>query len=412
MASKPKVDTAEDSGSSDETASGSMTLEGLRKYLATKLNFNETEEQPKPKILEDVSVGEIASLIRNKKCTNIITMAGAGISTSAGIPDFRSPGSGLYANLQKYNLPHPQAVFELDFFDENPKPFFALAKELYPGSFKPTICHYFLKILEQKGLLLRHYTQNIDTLERVAGISDEKLVEAHGTFYTGHCLCCRKEYSLSWMKERIFDDKIPICNACPGVVKPDIVFFGENLPDKFYKCMNTDFQECDLLIVMGSSLVVQPFASLVDRVPDNCPRLLINREKVGLCSGIMAMLGMGGGFDFDSPNNTRDVAWLGDCDEGCQLLADKLGWGEELKEMVATEHKRIDDEHKAKSKSTLSVKKQAVDENKTLKNDVKDEKKTSKKDAKDENKTSKKDAKGEKKTPKKDADEPKPTTSK
>ena len=63
------------------------------------------------------------------------------------------------------------------------------------------------------------------------------------------------------------------------------------------------------------------------RVPDTCPRLLINREKVGHRSGIMAMLGLGGGLDFDGKNNTRDVAWLGDCDEGCQLFADKLGWG-------------------------------------------------------------------------------------
>lgn len=77
-----------------------------------------------------------------------------------------------------------------------------LAKELYPGSFKPTICHYFIRLLEEKGMLLRHYTQNIDTLERVAGISGEKLVEAHGTFHTGHCLECRKEYPLEYMKGR------------------------------------------------------------------------------------------------------------------------------------------------------------------------------------------------------------------
>lgn len=106
----------------------------------------------------------------------------------------------MYDNLQKYNLPHPQAIFELDFFQENPKPFFVLAKELYPGSFKPTVCHYFIRLLHDKGLLLRHYTQNIDTLERVAGIPGEKLIEAHGTFHTGHCLECRKEYPLQWMK--------------------------------------------------------------------------------------------------------------------------------------------------------------------------------------------------------------------
>lgn len=97
-------------------------------------------------------------------------------------------------------MPHPQAIFELDFFRENPRPFFELAKELYPGSFKPTVCHYFVKMLIDKDYLLRHYTQNIDTLERVAGVPDSKLVEAHGTFHTGHCMHCKKEYSQEWMK--------------------------------------------------------------------------------------------------------------------------------------------------------------------------------------------------------------------
>ena len=81
------------------------------------------------------------------------------------------------------------------FFRHNPQPFFLLAKELYPGSFSPTPCHYFVRLLQEKGLLLRHYTQNIDTLEREAGIADEKLVEAHGAFNTGHCIDCRKEFS-------------------------------------------------------------------------------------------------------------------------------------------------------------------------------------------------------------------------
>lgn len=129
-------------------------------------------------------------------------MVGAGISTSAGIPDFRSKGTGLYHNLKKYNLPYPTAIFEVDYFRKQPKPFFSLAKELYPGNFKPTPCHYFIKLLCEKGLLLRHYTQNIDTLERIAGVPGEKLVEAHGTFHTNHCINkrCKQEFSMAWMK--------------------------------------------------------------------------------------------------------------------------------------------------------------------------------------------------------------------
>lgn len=78
----------------------------------------------------------------------------------------RSPGSGLYSNLQQYDIPYPEAIFELMYFFANPKPFFTLAKELYPGNYRPNYAHYFLRLLHDKGLLLRLYTQNIDGLER------------------------------------------------------------------------------------------------------------------------------------------------------------------------------------------------------------------------------------------------------
>lgn len=345
---------------SEESASG-LSLSSIQKYLREKLEKlsidGGKEETSKIKVLDDVSLEGIVDYINKKNCKNIITMAGAGISTSAGIPDFRTAGTGLYYNLQKYDLPQPEAIFELGFFRHNPKPFFVLAKELYPGTFKPTVCHYFIKLLNEKKMLLRHYTQNIDTLERVAGVPEEKLVEAHGTFYTGHCLDCRAEYTLEWMKERIFKDEIPICEKCPGVVKPDIVFFGENLPDKFYYLMEKDFDKCDLLIILGSSLIVNPFASLVDLPSSNIPRLLINREKVGQRSPIMAMMGIGGGLEYDSKGNTRDVVWLGDCDDGCQLLADKLGWGDELKKVVKEAHEKIDKQkHTEVTKSSESKK--------------------------------------------------------
>uniref|UniRef100_A0A8C3UAN1 NAD-dependent protein deacetylase sirtuin-2 n=2 Tax=Catharus ustulatus TaxID=91951 RepID=A0A8C3UAN1_CATUS len=142
--------------------------------------------------------------LKSERCKNVVCMVGAGISTSAGIPDFRSPGTGLYSNLQSYDLPYPEAIFEIGFFKKHPEPFFALARELYPGQFKPTVCHYFMRLLQDKGLLLRCYTQNIDTLERVAGLDPELLVEAHGTFFTSHCLrpSCRQRYGLAWMRGR------------------------------------------------------------------------------------------------------------------------------------------------------------------------------------------------------------------
>lgn len=222
-------------------------------------------------------------------------------------------------------MPHPTAVFEINYFRRRPQAFFALAKELYPGKFKPTPCHYFVKLLHDKGLLLRHYTQNIDTLERIAGIPDEKLVEAHGTFHTNHCLDCRCEYSMEWVKEQIFADSVPTCTKCNGIVKPDIVFFGEDLPRRFYVLPEQDFKECDLLIIMGTSLEVQPFASLVGRANKKCVRLLINRDPVGVSSKFDFLFGSDS-LRFNKKKNKRDVALLGDCDEGAHKLADVIGF--------------------------------------------------------------------------------------
>lgn len=173
---------------------------------------------------------------------------------------------------------------------------------------------------------MRHYTQNIDTLERIAGIPPEKLVEAHGTFHTNHCLDCRKEYSMEWMKEQIFEDHVPTCASCNGVVKPDIVFFGEDLPQRFYTLPAEDFQDCDLLIIMGTSLEVQPFASLVGRANPKCVRLLINRDKVGHASKFVWFSSDADVLRFDSDSNVRDVALLGDCDDGVMRLAKRLGF--------------------------------------------------------------------------------------
>lgn len=252
----------------------------------------------------------------------------------------------MYHNLRKYNLPYPTAIFEIGYFRDNPEPFFALAKELYPGNFKPTLCHYFVRLLHEKGLLLRHYTQNIDTLERIAGIPNDKIVEAHGTFHTNHCIDCQKEYSQEWVKEQIFSNSVPTCTECNGLVKPDIVFFGEDLPRKFYTLPETDFKECDLLIIMGTSLEVQPFASLVNRPNKNCVRLLINREAVGGESRFNFLIS-GDGLRYGKENNKRDVAWLGDCDDGVLNLAEKIGLRDELMEMIEREHKAIDDNAKS-----------------------------------------------------------------
>lgn len=328
---------AEAEGGSEEDSD----MELLRNLLARTLGLG---TEPPERVLDELSLAGIARFMQSERCRRVVCMVGAGISTAAGIPDFRSPGTGLYANLGRYELPYPEAIFDISYFKQHPEPFFALAKELLPGQLKPTVCHYFMRLLKEKGLLLRCYTQNIDTLERVAGLQPEELVEAHGTFQTAHCLrsSCRHQYDLSWVKEKIFSSLVPKCDKCQSVVKPDIVFFGENLPSRFFSLLQSDFQKVDLLIIMGTSLQVQPFASLVSRVPASTPRLLINKEKTGQSDVFMSLMGFGCGMDFDSDKAYRDVAWLGDCDEGCLALAELLGWKKELQELVRKEHAAID----------------------------------------------------------------------
>lgn len=308
-----------DSRKNDSTDDDDDTIDRfLSEQMKTSLMLSE-------KILSQTSMDGIVEYIKKRPNLKIITMVGAGISTDAGIPDFRTPGSGIYDNLQKYNLPYPSAIFELNFFKRNPEPFFQFVQNMFPSeTYLPTKAHYFIKLLQDKNLLLRHYTQNIDSLDRSAGIYDNNLIEAHGTFYKSHCLKCQAEYDYEWLKCEIKRNVILTCTECDGIVKPDIVFFGEALPRKFYDNVTSDFKMCDLLIIMGSSLAVEPFASLVTRVRKTCPRLMINATQAGANLGLK----------FSDKKNGRDVLWLGDCDEGCQLLATKLGWQEELKELV------------------------------------------------------------------------------
>jgi NAD-dependent protein deacetylase sirtuin 2 len=268
----------------------------------------------------------VAEALATGKLNRVVTMFGAGCSVAAGIPDFRTPGTGLYDNLAAYNLPAPEAVFSIDFFRENPKPFCTLAKELYPGLYEPTDAHRFIRLLADKGVLLRHYTQNIDTLEREAGVPDELLVEAHGSFATAHCIGCEKEYSQEWVRTEIFADRVPTCEDCTSLVKPDIVFFGEALPDRFSTTLKQDFAEADLLLVCGTSLAVHPFASLIHRVGDDVPRVLFNRDKVAMADdegNRMAMLlGLAGkGFKFGRDDNTRDVFAGGDVQQSIRDFA-------------------------------------------------------------------------------------------
>lgn len=263
---------------------------------------------------------------------NIVVMCGAGISVNAGIPDFRSPSAGLYFKLRKYNLPYAEAVFDGAYFRQDPRPFYGLIREIFPETLSPTTAHKFFNLLHQKGLLKRIYTQNIDALEFLAGVPAEKIIEAHGSFQTAYCTQCKHDYDLRWLKREIFspetNDEVPKCEQCSGVVRPNVVLFGESLPDRFWANITSDFSSCDLLLVLGTSLVVSPFNTLVGKPGSSVPRCYINKTKPGASGTLLGWaLNMTARIDF---SRSSDLVLLGDADETVTRLSSAAGWGEEL----------------------------------------------------------------------------------
>ncbi|CAL9688205.1 unnamed protein product [Knipowitschia caucasica] len=264
-------------------------------------------EPPKRKKRKDINTMEdVVRLLHESK--RILVLTGAGVSVSCGIPDFRSR-DGIYARLAVDfpDLPDPQSMFDIEYFRRDPRPFFKFAKEIYPGQFQPSPCHKFISMLDKQGKLLRNYTQNIDTLEQVAGV--QRIIQCHGSFATASCLVCKYKLDCEAVREDIFNQVVPHCPRCPdiplAIMKPDIVFFGENLPEMFHRAMKQDKDEVDLLIVIGSSLKVRPVALIPNSIPHEVPQVLINREQL--------------------PHLNFDVELLGDCDviinELCHRLA-------------------------------------------------------------------------------------------
>jgi len=214
-------------------------------------------------------------------------------------------------------LPHPEAVFEVDFFRFNPYPFYILAKELYPANFQPTVSHAFVSLLAKKNVLRMLFTQNIDCLERKAGVPPELIVEAHGSFATQRCIECRTPFPDEDMRKCVEEGNVAFCvrEECGGYVKPDIVFFGEGLPYSFFENVTVPL-EADLIIVIGTSLTVYPFAKLPRLAQYGVPRVLFNMDPVG-----------------DFGERTDDVLCMGSCDAGIRKLADELGWRDELERL-------------------------------------------------------------------------------
>jgi len=270
------------------------------------------EPPQRKKLPQYNSIEDAVELITKSK--KILVLSGAGISTSAGLPDFRSR-NGIYVQIhaEHPDLSDPKSMFDIEYFKKNPVPFYQFAKALYPGQYKPTIGHRFIKCLEEHNKLLRNYSQNIDTLEKQAGI--KHVVECHGSFAKATCTNCKYNVDGDVIRNDILNRKIPLCPRCHsinegpevklGVMKPDIVFFGEQLGDHYHSCLESDKNQVDLLIVIGSSLKVRPVALIPRSIPDHVPQVLINKEPLDhMCF---------------------DIELLGDCDTVIKELCSRLG---------------------------------------------------------------------------------------
>lgn len=188
---------------------------------------------------------------------NIVFFGGAGVSTASGLKDFRSK-DGLYNEKNNLLNVSPEFMLSVSCFYSFTKEFYKYYKaNMNSLNVKPNIVHEYLAKLEQLGKLKAIITQNIDGLHQKA--ESKNVLELHGTIYKNHCIKCGKEYSA----EYVFNSEdIPRCE-CGSIIKPNVVLYGEMLPEDFVLAEKY-ISECDLLIVAGTSLIVEPAASLIN----------------------------------------------------------------------------------------------------------------------------------------------------
>ena len=186
-----------------------------------------------------------------------VALTGAGLSTPSGIPDFRSEDTGLWENYDPLEI----ATFQA--FRHRPIEFFNWIRPLAQRMFQaqPNAAHYALAELKQTGIVTHIITQNIDGLQQRAGAAD--VIELHGDIYTGTCVNCYAVYhSQQFYAEFIERAHVPHCPACGGIIKPNVILFGEALPVRALMAAKRAVAECDVLLIAGSSLEVAPASDL------------------------------------------------------------------------------------------------------------------------------------------------------
>lgn len=213
-----------------------------------------------------------AQLVRTSRRAAALT--GAGISTPSGIQDFRSPGSGLWSQVD------PARVASIQSFMRDPTVFYgwfgSTAAQMYAA--EPNPAHLALAELERQGILRAVVTQNIDGLHRKAG--SQRVLEVHGNTRTASCTRCSRQVEAQPLLERYLKDStVPRCSQCGGAIKPDVVLFGETLPFEVLREAREEIAHCDLLLVVGSSLTVVPVAELPWlAIQANVPVIVCNRD--------------------------------------------------------------------------------------------------------------------------------------
>ena len=216
-----------------------------------------------------------------KEAKRILIFSGAGMSTESGIPDFRSPG-GVWSKYDPSDFYFDKIISS----EKARERYWEMSTEFYDTmkDAVPNRAHLAIRAIEDSGKLLAIVTQNIDNLHHKAGNSPERIIEIHGTAFSVSCLSCGKKYDRDDIQERLNSGvKAPYCDDCAGILKPDTISFGQAMPEDKMADALMYARECDLCIVLGSSLVVYPAASVPVHAVQNGARLIIiNRDETPL----------------------------------------------------------------------------------------------------------------------------------
>lgn len=331
--------------------------------------------QVRPRLNQYYTIDHAVSLFKTSQ--NIVVLTGAGISTSLGVPDFRSK-HGVYNLLDGSPYDDPQDLFHIDNFKTNPEIFFKQARKVFPrmqglvpsegvkdGSNsadshmipKYSTTHAFLSLLQAKSKLLTNYTQNIDGLETAAGVSTSRLIQCHGSLSTASCMSCGKQVSAKKYMPVVHAGGIPVCKCSrdeepkkkskklprgrsgkrkrkryeyedtdsedddhghhtfmKGLLKPDMTFFGEHVSYSYAPRLATDKTKVDLLVIVGTSLKVAPVNEMLFMVPPTVPQIWISKERCQR-EGVKV-----------------DIELLGECDLIIEEICRRAGWSSALNE--------------------------------------------------------------------------------